>query len=313
MPTLVLAEHDNAVLNPATGQAVTAAIALGEPVHVLVAGEGCASVAEAAARLAGVEMVLMADDPLYARRLAESVTALIRPLTEHYGAVVAAATSGGKSILPRLAALMDVQPVSEIVKILGPNTFERPVYAGSLIETVKAPPGLKILTVRMSAFAPREAQPPTAIKNISIGSNPCLSEWVSGETPPPGRPELSFARIVVSGGRGIGTKENVARLEKLADRLKAAVGASRAAVDMGLIPNACQVGQNGRVVAPDLYIALGISGAIQHVAGMRDAKLIAAIDRDEDAPIFRIADIGLVADLSAALAEMERVLTDYGY
>jgi len=308
MPSLVLAEHDNKHLSDATAKTVTAAQQLGEPVHILVAGHGCTEVVHTAARLYGVEAVIFADDPLYARPLAESLAALILSVADRYEAFLAPATANGKNVLPRVAALLDVPQISEITKVLSPHTFERPIYAGSVVQTVQAPAGKKVLTVRSTAFKPAEQGGAALMVAIPAGSDPELSNFVGENLSVSERPELTAAKIVISGGRGLQSAENFKLLERVADKLKAAVGASRAAVDAGFVPNDYQVGQTGKVVAPDLYIAVGISGAIQHLAGMKDSKIIVAINKDEEAPIFQIADYGLVADLFQALPEMDAEL-----
>jgi electron transfer flavoprotein alpha subunit len=313
MPSLVIAEHNNTQLSQATARTVTAALALGDKVHVLVAGHGCAAVADAAARLAGVETVILADDPLYAHVLAEPMAALILSLAERYDAFLAAATTSGKNYLPRVAALLDVPQVSEITKVLAPGCFERPIYAGSVIETVEAPPGKKVITVRATAFAAAGAGGAALIASIAAPPTPALSFFVDAELPDSGRPELTAAATVLAGGRGMQSAGSFELLERIAVKLNAAIGASRAAVDAGFVPNQYQVGQTGRAVAPDLYIAIGISGAVQHVAGMKEAKIIVAINKDEEAPIFQVADFGLVADLFEALPEMEAELSKRGF
>ncbi|GAA0550369.1 electron transfer flavoprotein alpha subunit [Rhizomicrobium palustre] len=308
MASLVLAEHNNSTLSEATARAVTAARHLGEPVHVLIAGSGCGGAADEAVLLQGVDTVVVADDPRYAHMLAEPVAMLILSLASGYASVLAPATANGKNILPRVAALLDVPQISDVTRILSPDHFERPAYAGSVIETVAAPDGKKVLTVRVSAFAPAPSGGAALMVSIPPAADPGLSEFLD-ETPAlSGRPELSSAKIVVAGGRGLHTAENFHHLERIADKLGAAVGASRAAVDAGFAANACQIGQTGQSVAPDLYLALGISGAIQHLAGIKDAKVIVAINKDEEAPIFGIADYGLVADLFQALPELELAL-----
>ncbi len=308
MPTLVLAEHDNTRLSDATAKTVSAALHLGEPVHVLVAGYDCEPVVDTLAVLQGVDTVIVADDPLYAHPLAETVAALILSMADRYEAILAPATANGKSVLPRVAAILDVPQLSEITKILSPDTFERPIYAGSALQTVEAPAGKKVITVRATAFKAAEPGGVALIVAIPPGPDPGLSRFVAESLSPSERPELTAARVVVSGGRGMGSGENFRLLEKIADRLNAAVGASRAAVDAGFVCNDHQIGRTGKVVAPDLYIAVGISGAIQHLAGMKDAKIIVAINKDEEAPIFQIADYGLVADLFLALPEMDAEL-----
>ncbi|MDX2257417.1 MAG: FAD-binding protein [Hyphomicrobiaceae bacterium] len=309
MPVLLLAEHDNAALNAATAKAMSAAKALGQDVHVLVAGSGCRPVAEAAARLSGAGKVLLADAPHLAQFLAEELAALIAPLMSDYAAFLAPATAVGKNVAPRVAALIDVMQVSDVTKVVAPDTFERPIYAGNAIQTVKTPAGKQVLTVRTAAF-PAVGEGGTApIAEIAAPPALGLSRFLAAELTKSDRPELASARIIVSGGRGMQAGENFAKLiEPVADALGAAVGASRAAVDAGFVPNDMQVGQTGKVVAPELYIAVGISGAIQHLAGMKDSKVIVAINKDGEAPIFQVADYGLVADLFKALPELESEL-----
>src|SRR3954469_776418 len=298
MTTLLLAKHDNHVLNDATRKSLTAALAIGSPVHVLVAGSGCRSVAEAAAKLDCVEKVLFADDPSYEHRLAEPLAALVIAVAGPYENLVAPGTTTGKNVMPRVAALLDVMQVSDITKVVGPDTFERPIYAGNAIQTVQATDPKKVITVRTAAFQPAGEGGSAAIESISSGDDPNLSSFKGEEIAKNDRPELTSARIIISGGRSLGSAENFKKvIEPIADKLGAAMGASRAAVDAGYAPNDWQVGQTGKVVAPDLYIAVGISGAIQHLAGMKDSKVIVAINKDEEAPIFQIADYGLVADL----------------
>jgi len=313
MASLVIAEHDNSSLKDATAKTVTAAAQVSAPVHVLVAGSNCGAVADAAAKLAGVEKVLVADAALYAKMLAEPMEALILSVAGNYDAILAPATTNGKNYLPRVAAKLDVPQVSEIIKVVSPDTFERPIYAGNAIATVQAPSGKKVISVRTTAFKAGEANGSAAIEKIAPAADPGLSKFVGEELSKSERPELTSAKIIISGGRGMQSGENFKLLEALADKLHAAVGASRAAVDAGFVPNDYQVGQTGKVVAPDLYIAVGISGAIQHLAGMKDSKVIAAINKDEEAPIFQIADYGLVADLFKAIPEMEAELTKLGY
>lgn len=308
MPSLVLAEHDNKHLSDATAKTVTAAQQLGEPVHILIAGHNCQDLVHTAARLHGVEAVVVANDPLYARPLAENLAALIVSLADRYDAFLAPATANGKNVMPRVAALLDVPQISEITKVVSPDTFERPIYAGSVVQTVQAPAGKKVLTVRSTAFKPAEAGGSALMVEIPAGPDMGLSTFVGENLSASERPELTAAKIVISGGRGLQSAENFKLLERVADKLNAAVGASRAAVDAGFVPNDYQVGQTGKVVAPDLYIAVGISGAIQHLAGMKDAKVIVAINKDEEAPIFQVADYGLVADLFQALPEMDAEL-----
>ena len=313
MASLVIAEHDNKVLKDATAKTVAAAAQVSTPVHVLVAGSGAQAVAEAASKLAGVEKVLLADDEIYAKMVAEPMEKLILSLADKYDAILAPATTNGKNYLPRVAAKLDVPQISEILKVLGPDTFERPIYAGNAIATVQAAPGKKVITVRTTTFKAAEGTGSAAIENVSAAGDPGISKFVSEELSKSERPELTSAKIVISGGRGMQSGDNFHLLYKIADKLHAAVGASRAAVDAGFVPNDYQVGQTGKVVAPDLYIAVGISGAIQHLAGMKDSKIIAAINKDEEAPIFQIADFGLVADLFKAVPEFEQELTRLGY
>jgi electron transfer flavoprotein alpha subunit len=292
MTTLLLAKHDNHALNDATSKALTAAKALGAPVHVLVAGTGCRGVAEAAAKLDGVEKVLVADDPAYEHRLAEPLAALIVSLAQPYDHLVAPGTTTGKNVMPRVAALLDVMQVSDIIKVVGPDTFERPIYAGNAIQTVQAIDSKKVITVRTAAFQPvGEGTQAAPIEEVPAGPNPNVSMFSGEELSKSDRPELASAKVVISGGRALGSTENFKTyIEPVADRLGAAIGASRASVDAGYAPNDWQVGQTGKVVAPDLYIAVGISGAIQHLAGMKDSKVIVAINKDEEAPIFQVAD-----------------------
>ncbi len=309
MTTLLLAEHDNARLDAQTAHALTAAAALGQPVHVLVAGGNCAPVAAAAARLAGVERVLVADDPRYADRAAEPLAALIVELASGYDAIVAAATSTGKDVLPRIAALLDVMQVSDIVAVESADTFRRPVYAGNAVELVRATDARKIITVRASAFAAAPEGGQAEIAPIAAAADPGLARVVEERTVKSDRPELTAARVIVSGGRAFASKEQFdALLIPLAEKLNAAIGASRAAVDAGYAANELQVGQTGKVVAPELYIACGISGAIQHLAGMKDSKVIVAINSDAGAPIFAVADYGLVGDIFELLPELTRAL-----
>ena len=312
MASLVLAEHNNKSLNDATAKTVTAAAAVSAPVHVLVAGENCGAVADAAAKLAGVEKVLLADDPRYAHMVAETMETLLLSLADKYDAVLAPATTSGKNILPRLAAKLDVPQISEILKVVSPDTFERPIYAGNAIQTVQAPSGKRVITVRTTAFKAAGEGGSAAVEKIAAASDPGTAKFAGEALSKSERPELTSAKIVISGGRGLGSAENFKLIEKVADRLHAAVGASRAAVDAGYVPNDYQVGQTGKVVAPDLYLAVGISGAIQHLAGMKDSKIIAAINKDEEAPIFQVADYGLVADLFQALPEMDQELAKRG-
>src|SRR5215210_3009924 len=315
MTTLLLAKHDNHVLNDATSKSLTAALAIGSPVHVLVAGSRCRSVAEAAAKLDGVEKVLFADDPSYEHRLAEPLAALVIAVAGPYEHLVAPGTTTGKNVMPRVAALLDVMQVSDIIKVVGPDTFERPIYAGNAIQTVQATDAKKVITVRTAAFQPTaeggQAAPIEAVQ--AKVETPDGSTFKGEEIAQNDRPELTSARIIVSGGRSLGSAEAFKTvLEPIADKLGAAIGASRAAVDAGYAPNDWQVGQTGKVVAPDLYIAVGISGAIQHLAGMKDSKVIVAINKDEEAPIFQVADYGLVGDLFQILPELEQELAKAG-
>ena len=310
MTVLLLAEHDNVALSELTARALTAASQMGEAVDILVAGRGADGVAAAAARLSGVRRVLLADALAFEHRLAEPTAALIVALARDYGAIVAPATSTGKNVLPRVAALLDVMQLSEVIEVVAPDTFKRPIYAGNAIQTVRSSDAVKVVTVRTSAFAPTASGDGTAdIVTIGDAGDPGLSRFVENRFAASDRPDLGAARIVVSGGRALGSAAQFqATILPLADKLGAAVGASRAAVDAGYAPNDWQVGQTGKVVAPELYIACGISGAIQHLAGMKDAKVIVAINKDADAPIFQVADYGLVGDLFDVLPELERQL-----
>jgi electron transfer flavoprotein alpha subunit len=313
MATLLIAEHDNKSLKDATNKALTAAKALGAEVHVLVAGEGCKSVADAAARLDGVAKVLIADAGPYAHALAEPLAALIVSLAEKYDAIVAPATTTAKNVMPRVAALLDVMQISEITKVVAPDTFERPIYAGNAIQTVKSKDKKKVITVRTSTFQATGEGGAAPVENAAAAADPGISSFVGEELSKSERPELTSAKIIISGGRAMQSRENFTKyIEPVADKLGAAVGASRAAVDAGYAPNDWQVGQTGKVVAPELYIAVGISGAIQHLAGMKDSKVIVAINKDEEAPIFQVADYGLVADLYQALPELATELGKHG-
>ncbi|HZB61469.1 MAG TPA: electron transfer flavoprotein subunit alpha/FixB family protein [Microvirga sp.] len=313
MTTLLIAEHDNAHLKDATHKALTAAAALGSAVHVLVAGANARAAAEAASKLEGVEKVLLADSPAYEHQLAEPLAALIVSLASSYEALVAPSTSNGKNVMPRVAALLDVMQVSDITKVVAPDTFERPIYAGNAIQTVQATDAKRVLTVRTAAFAAAAEGGSAAIEAVTGGEAASASTFKGEEIARSERPELTSARIIISGGRSLGSAENFATyLEPIADRLGAAMGASRAAVDAGYAPNDWQVGQTGKVVAPDLYIAVGISGAIQHLAGMKDSKVIVAINKDEEAPIFQVADYGLVGDLFTILPQLQEELTKAG-
>jgi electron transfer flavoprotein alpha subunit len=313
MTTLLLAEHDNKTLKDATHKALTAAAALGGEVHVLVAGQGCRGVAEAAAKLAGVTKVLLADGAIYGHMLAEPVAALVISLAPSYEAVVAAATTSGKNIMPRVAALLDVMQVSEITRVIAPDTFERLIYAGNAVQTVRSKDKIKVITVRTSTFQATPEGGSAPIEAAAAAADPGISAFVGEELSKSERPELTSAKIIISGGRAMQSRENFTKyIEPVADKLGAAVGASRAAVDAGYAPNDWQVGQTGKVVAPELYIAVGISGAIQHLAGMKDSKVIVAINKDEEAPIFQVADYGLVADLYQALPELAAELGKVG-
>lgn len=309
MAILLLAEHDNATLSDQTAKALTAATQIGGDVHVLVAGTGAKAAADAAAKLSGVSKVLLADDASLANNLAEPLAALIVSLAGGYDAIVAAATSSAKNVLPRVAALLDVMQVSEIIEVVSPDTFKRPIYAGNAIQTVQSTDAKKVITVRTASFTAAAATGSASVETISAAANPGLSTFVKDALSSSDRPELTSARIIISGGRALGSAEKFKEvILPVADKLGAAVGASRAAVDAGYAPNDWQVGQTGKVVAPQLYIACGISGAIQHLAGMKDSKVIVAINKDEEAPIFQVADYGLVADLFEALPELEKAL-----
>jgi electron transfer flavoprotein alpha subunit len=316
MTTLLIAEHEHENLKDSTNKALTAATQLGAEVHVLVAGggQGTRAAAEAAAKLAGVTKVLVAEGDAYAHDLAEPLAALIVALAPGYDAFVAPATSRFKNVMPRVAALLDVMQVSEIIKVVAPDTFERPIYAGNAIQTVKSKDAKKVITVRTSTFAAAAGEGGSAsVENAASATDPGLSSFVGEEVAKSDRPELTSAKIIVSGGRAMQSRENFAKyIEPLADKLGAGVGASRAAVDAGYAPNDWQVGQTGKVVAPELYVAIGISGAIQHLAGMKDSKVIVAINKDEDAPIFQVADYGLVADLYQAVPELTEALGKLG-
>lgn len=309
MSVLVIAEHDNRELKGATGNTVAAAKAFNEDIHVLVAGVGCQAVAEAAACLQGVTKVLVADAAHYEHQLAEDLAPLVVSLGEQYSAILAPSTSNGKNLMPRVAALLDVQPLSDVMAIEGANVFVRPIYAGNVIATEQNDETVKVMTVRTTAFDAVSADQSAApIEAIAAQPASGLSSFVGEELVQSDRPELTSARVVISGGRALGNSENFQLLYTLADKLGGAVGASRAAVDAGFVANDMQVGQTGKVVAPDLYIAVGISGAIQHLAGMKDSKVIVAINKDADAPIFQVADYGLVADLFEALPELTEKL-----
>ncbi|MBV7528287.1 MULTISPECIES: electron transfer flavoprotein subunit alpha/FixB family protein [Pseudomonas] len=310
MTILVIAEHDNKVVAPATLNTVAAAAKIGGDIHVLVAGQGVGAVAEAAAKIAGVSKVLVADNTAYAHQLPENVAPLVAVLAQETGAtgyshILAAATSNGKNILPRVAAALDVDQISEIISVESADTFKRPIYAGNAIATVQSNAAVKVITVRATGFDPVAAEGGSAaVEAVGTAHDAGIASFVGEELAKSDRPELTAAKIVVSGGRGMQNGDNFKHLYALADKLGAAVGASRAAVDAGFVPNDMQVGQTGKIVAPQLYIAVGISGAIQHLAGMKDSKVIVAINKDEEAPIFQVADYGLVADLFEAIPEM---------
>ena len=313
MAILLLAEHDNKSLKDATAKALTAAKALGGDVHVLVAGKDARGVADAAAKLDGVSKVLLAEGGSYEHMLAEPLAALIVSLAPAYDAIVAAATTTGKNVLPRVAALLDVMQVSDIVKVIAPDTFERLIYAGNAVQQVRSKDKIKVITVRTATFQPTGAGGSAPVEAAAPTADPSLSAFVGEELSKSDRPELTSAKIIVSGGRAMQSRENFTKyIEPVADKLGAAVGASRAAVDAGYAPNDWQVGQTGKVVAPELYVAVGISGAIQHLAGMKDSKVIVAINKDEEAPIFQVADYGLVADLYQALPELAQELGKIG-
>ena len=308
MAVLLLAEVNGAELSvDQTAKAVTAAKALGD-ITVLCASAGCGGAAEAAAKLDGVAKVLCADDAAYGNGLAEPIADLMVSLAENFEHIVAPATTNGKNILPRVAALLDVMVISDVTGIVNADTFERPIYAGNAVQTVQSADATKVISIRTTGFDAASEGGNAAVESIAAAGNPELSEWVEDKLQTSDRPELTSAGIVVSGGRGVGSEDNFALIEGLADKLQAAVGASRAAVDSGYAPNDWQVGQTGKVVAPDLYIAVGISGAIQHLAGMKDSKVIVAINKDEEAPIFQIADYGLVADLFDAVPALTDAL-----
>lgn len=309
MGILVLAEHDNADLKPATLNTVTAAKAIGGDIHVLVAGEGCGGVADAAAGIDGVSKVLVADAPEYGHQLAENTANLIVGLADGYSHILAPHTTSGKNILPRAAALLDLQQISDISAVISEDTFERAIYAGNGIATVQSGDAKKMVTVRTTAFDPAaEEGGSAAIEQVASAGDAGLTSFLRAEVSSSERPELTSAKIIISGGRGMQSGENFAMLERIADKLGAAVGASRAAVDAGFVPNDYQVGQTGKIVAPDLYIAVGLSGAIQHLAGMKDSKVIVAINKDEEAPIFQVADYGIVGDLFDVVPALEAEL-----
>jgi electron transfer flavoprotein alpha subunit len=309
MAILVIAEHSNAALGAATLNTVTAAKAIGGDIHVLVAGADCAAAAEAAANIDGVAKVLVADDAAYEHQLPENVALLVADQGKNYSHVLASATTTGKNLLPRVAALLDTDQISEIIAVESADTFKRPIYAGNAIATVQSSAAIKVITVRGTGFDAAAAEGGSAtVENIAAGADAGISSFVGEELAQSDRPDLTSARVVISGGRGMGNGENFDMLYQLADKLGAAVGASRAAVDAGFVPNDLQVGQTGKIVAPDLYIAVGISGAIQHLAGMSGSKVIVAINKDEDAPIFQVADYGLVADLFDVIPQLDAAL-----
>jgi len=309
MSILVLAEHDNASLKGATLNTIAVAKAIGGDIHVLVAGANCKAVADAAAKAAGVSKVLLADNAAYAHQLAENISLLVAELGKNYSHILAPATSSGKNIAPRVAALLDVAQISEITAVVSADAFKRPIYAGNVIATVKSSDKIKVITVRSTGFdAVATTGGSATVEAVTAVHNAGLSSFVGEEIAKSDRPELTAAKRVISGGRGMQNGENFKLLDGIADKLGAAIGASRAAVDAGFVPNDMQVGQTGKIVAPDLYIAVGISGAIQHLAGMKDSKVIVAINKDEEAPIFQVADYGLVADLFVALPELEKAL-----
>ena len=313
MTALLLAEHDNKTLKDATHKALTAAKQLGGDTHVLVAGKDARGVADAAAKLAGVAKVLLADAPAYEHMLAEPVAALIVSLAPSYEAIVGPSTTTAKNIMPRVAALLDVMQISDVTKVLAPDTFERLIYAGNAVQTVRSKDAKKVITVRTTAFQAAAAGGSAPVEAVGAAPDPGISSFVGEELSKSERPELTSAKIIISGGRAMQSRENFTKyIEPVADKLGAAMGASRAAVDAGYAPNDWQVGQTGKVVAPELYIAVGISGAIQHLAGMKDSKVIVAINKDEEAPIFQVADYGLVADLYKALPELAEELAKIG-
>ncbi len=313
MATLLIAEHDNTTLNDATAKTLSAATALGSDVHILVAGENCSGVADQAAKLEGAAKILLADAPHLATGLAEEMAALTFSIADSYDAILASATTTGKNFLPRVAAKLDVGQISEISAVLSPDTFERPIYAGNAIQTVQSHDAKKVMTVRTTAFQAVEEGAPAPIESIAVPDALGVSSFEGAELSKSDRPELTSASIVISGGRGLASGENFETyIAPVAEKLGAAIGASRAAVDAGYMSNDYQVGQTGKVVAPDLYIAVGISGAIQHLAGMKDSKVIVAINKDDEAPIFQVADYGLVADLFTVLPELAAELEKAG-
>ena len=309
MSILVVAEHESSEIKAATLNTIAAGVAIGGEIHVLVAGEGCGGAAEAAAKIDGVAKVLVADSAEYAHGIAENLTPLVLSLADNYEHLLANSTSFGKNLMPRVAAMLDVQQISDISGVTSADTFDRPTYAGNAIATVQSSDAKKVITVRGTAFDPVAAEGGSAaVENVGAQGDSGLTSYVGSEISKSERPELTSARVIISGGRGMQSGDNFPMLEKVADILGAAVGASRAAVDAGFVPNDYQVGQTGKIVAPELYIAVGISGAIQHLAGMKDSKVIVAINKDEEAPIFQVADYGLVADLFQAVPELEDAL-----
>ena len=313
MATLLLADHDNQSIKDTTARALSAAIALGAPVTVLVAGHNARAAADAAASFAGVAKVVLVDDALYANQLAEPMAALIVSMASSYSAIVSASTTSGKNIMPRVAALLDVMQISDVIRVVSADTFERPIYAGNALQTVQSTDKIKVLTIRTASFAAANTGGSASVETAQAAANPSISSFKGEALAKLDRPELTSAKIIVSGGRAMANSENFKTyLEPVANRLNAAMGASRAAVDAGYAPNDWQVGQTGKVVAPELYVAVGISGAIQHLAGMKDSKVIVAINKDEEAPIFQVADYGLVADLFTALPELDQELAKVG-
>lgn len=309
MAILLLAEHDGSSVSDQTAKALTAAAKIGGDVHVLVAGAGAQAAADATAKLSGVSKVLLADDASFANNLAEPLADLIVSLAGGYDVIIAPATASAKNVMPRVAALLDVMQISEIIEVISADTFKRPIYAGNALQTVQSTDAKKVITVRTAAFAAADATGSASVESVSAAGNPGLSAFVGDALSSSDRPELTSAKVIVSGGRALGSSEKFKEvILPLADKLGAAVGASRAAVDAGYAPNDWQVGQTGKVVAPDLYVAVGISGAIQHLAGMKDSKVIVAINKDEEAPIFQVADYGLVGDLFQILPELEKAL-----
>ncbi len=312
MNTLLIAEHNNETLAESTRKAVSAAVQMGGALHILVAGHNCAGVADEAAKLDGVAKVHLGDADFLAKQLAEPMSDLVVSMAADFATIAASASTSGKNFMPRIAALLDCSQISDITAVLDENTFERPIYAGNAIQTVRVSEPKKVITIRTTAFPAAASGGNAPVEAVSIPDDKGLAQFVSEELTKSDRPELTAARIVISGGRGMQSGDNFPMLEKVADILGAAVGASRAAVDAGFVPNDYQVGQTGKVVAPELYIAVGISGAIQHLAGMKDSKTIVAINKDEEAPIFQIADYGLVADLFTAIPELEAELKKAG-